>query len=228
MHSFKLTNRSNKQYDESMKTKFISIFIFVSLVSALAGEKLAPSPKMIFEENKNQWPKQVMFEADFGGGKLFLEKNTFTYLFIENVNFHDFTRSEKGIPLVHYHSFKVNFINSNPKVDVTGSDLFSFHRNYFLGNDPGNWAEGVKLYGGVSYKNLYPFIDMNVYNVEQNLKYDLVVNPGGDPKNITFEYEGTDNMHLENGNLYIQTSISTVIEQKPFAYQILIGALFSM
>lgn len=189
----------------------------------MAGEVLTSAPKMIFEENKNQWPEQVMFEADFGGGKLFLEKNTFTYLFIENVNFHDITRDENIPPLVHYHSFKVNFLNSNATVGLTGNAPFSFHRNYFLGNNPQNWAEGVKLYGEVMYENLYSSIDMKVYNVDQNLKYDLIVKPGGDPKVIKFDYEGTDKMHLENGHLYIQTSVGMVIEQKPFAYQVIDG-----
>jgi len=210
-----------------MKTKLGFLFLFFSffssLLSAMPGEELKPGPKMIFEENKNQWPKQVMFEADFGGGKLFLEKNTFTYLLIEKVNFHDFAKNDKEPLTVHYHSFKVNFLNSNPTVGITGNHLFSFHRNYFLGNNPSTWAEGVKLYGEVTYKNLYPSIDMNVYNVDQNLKYDLIINPGGDPSTIKFDYQGTDKMHFENGNLFIQTSVGVVIEEKPFAYQIIDG-----
>ena len=206
-----------------MKIKLSCIFFFVYLFSAVAGEDLKPAPKIIFEENKNQWPKQVMYEADFGGGKLFLEKNTFTYLLIENVNFHDFSKKEKSPPIVHYHCFKVNFLNSNLNVGVTGNDSFSFHRNYYLGNDPKTWADGVRLYGQVSYKNLYPSIDMNVYNAEKNLKYDLIINPGGDPSSIKFDYEGTDKMHLENGHLFIQTSLGTIIEQRPYAYQVING-----
>ncbi len=206
-----------------MKTKLSSIFFFVYLFSAIAGEEVTPAKKIIFEENKNQWPKQVMFEADFAGGKLFLEKSTFTYLFIENVDFHGIYRKEKDSAIVHYHSFKVNFQNSNPDTDVSGSNLFSFHRNYYRGNNPSSWADGVKLYSKVSYKNLYPSIDMDVYSAEQNLKYDLIINPGGAPENIKFDYDGTDKMQIKNGNLYIQTSVGTVIEQKPYAYQIIDG-----
>ncbi len=206
-----------------MKAKLIYIFIFITSLSGLAAGDKRPVPKMIFEENKSQWPRQVMFEADFGGGKLFLEKNTFTYLLVENVNFHDHNRKEKGAPLIHYHSFKVNFENSNSAAAITGNKMYSFPRNYYLGNDPSKWAEGVRLYEGASYKNLYPSIDMNVYGDGQHLKYDLIVNPGGSAENIKFNYEGADKMYLEYGNLYIQTSLGVVEEQKPYAYQVIDG-----
>ncbi|MES2592524.1 MAG: PKD domain-containing protein [Bacteroidota bacterium] len=208
-----------------MKARFIFFFIFISSIASIVGEELVPVPsrKLIFEENKNQWPKQVLFEADFGGGKLFLEKNTFTYLLIESVNFHDFKKKEKDLPLIHYHSFKVNFLNSNSTVNITGANPYSFQRNYYLGDNPRNWGEGVSLYAEVVYKDLYPSIDMNVYNTEQNLKYDLIVNPGGDPENIKLEYSGADKMYLKEGNLYIQTSLGMVVEQKPFAYQVIDG-----
>jgi len=206
-----------------MKTLLLYIFILISIISVKAEEKLIKGPKLIFEENKNQWPKQVLFETEFAGGKLFLEKNTFTYFFTEKINFHDNKKNENKAPKIHYHSFKVNFLNSNNKVVVKGNTPLSFHRNYFLGNDSSNWATGVKLFEEVSYENLYPFIDMNVYNLEQNLKYDLVINAGGDPSDIKFEYVGADKMHIKNGNLYIQTSLGKVVEQKPFAYQMIDG-----
>ena len=37
------------------------------------------------------------------------------------------------------------------------------------------------------------------------------------------EYEGADRLFLKNGNLHIQTSVNEIIEQKPFAYQVIAG-----
>src|SRR5258705_5886360 len=34
-----------------------------------------------FTENKGQWESNILFQADFRGGRLFLEKNDFTYVF---------------------------------------------------------------------------------------------------------------------------------------------------
>lgn len=197
------------------------LFIVLFLVSflAYANGKSPSSSTIIFEENKNQWPAEVIYQADIPSGKLFLEKNTLTYLLVENVDFHDFSRNMEDTVTVRYHSFKVNFQNSNPNVSINGNDPYSFHRNYYLGNNPDKWAENVKLYGQVHYSNLYPFIDMNVYNSGENLKYDFVVNPGGDPKNIKMKYDGQDKMYIEYGHLYIQTSLGVIMEQKPYVYQ---------
>jgi len=200
-----------------MKTKILFSGIFFSFLTPLLA--FGEAPKIIFEQNKNQWPEQVMYQADIRGGNLFLEKNTFTYLFMGNANFHDHNRNPDDTITVKYHSFKVNFQNSNPDVEVSGDNLLSWHRNYYRGNDSKKWAENVKLYGQVYYKDLYPSIDMKVYNVEQNLKYDLIIHPGGNVKNIRYNYTGPDEMHLEYGHLYIKTSVGLIIEQKPYAYQ---------
>ena len=50
-----------------MKTLLLYIFILISIISVKAEEKLIRGPKLIFEENKNQWPKQVFFETEFAG-----------------------------------------------------------------------------------------------------------------------------------------------------------------
>ena len=54
-----------------MKTLLLYIFILISIISAKAEEKLIRGPKLIFEENKNQWPKQVLFETIEISGLLF-------------------------------------------------------------------------------------------------------------------------------------------------------------
>ncbi|MBL7891538.1 MAG: gliding motility-associated C-terminal domain-containing protein [Bacteroidia bacterium] len=203
-----------------MRFKKLLFYILVTIpLLGFANSDIPSTPKIVFEENKSQWPEQVVFQADIPSGKLFLEKNTFTYLLTENVDFHDFKRDMEDTITVHYHSYKVNFRNSNPNVSVKGEELFSFHRNYYIGNDPQKWAEKVKLYGQVHYSNLYPKIDMHVYNSDQNLKYDFIVNPGGDPGNISMNYEGQDKLYVEYGHLYVQTSLGVIMEQKPYVYQ---------
>lgn len=177
------------------------------------------APSMIFEENKNQWPSQVLFQTDLRGGYLWLEKNTFTYQFNEPVDFHDHHRNPDDPISMKYHVFKVNFLNSNPNVEISGNNLQPGHRNYYRGNDPRTWAEKVQLYTQVYYKEIYEGIDINLYSTEHNLKYDLIVHAGANPKNIRMKYDGADKMHIEYGHLYIKTCVGTIIEQKPYAYQ---------
>ena len=178
------------------------------------------APKIIFEENKNQWPDVVKFRAEIPGGNLFLEQNTFTYLYQESINWHHDHRNESGGPVkVHCHAYKMNFENANPDAEISGNNRYAWHRNYYLGNDPKKWASDVPLYAQVYYKDLYENIDVQVYNVDNNLKYDIIVHEGGDPKNIRLKYDGTDGLHIQNGHLFIHTSAYDLLEQKPYAYQ---------
>lgn len=189
-----------------------------------AGEKpkVIPNPvsdKLFFEENKNQWPSQVYYQVEIPGGSLFLEKNLFTFHLVENVDFHGFVRKSKDSVTVHHHSYKVKFENSNPAVQISGTDKYSFVRNYYRGSDPEKWADNVSVYEGVKYQNIYSGIDIHIYNSDKHLKYDFIVNPGADYKNIKMDYDGPDEMRIDYGHLYIKTSVGVILEQKPYAYQ---------
>jgi hypothetical protein len=200
-----------------MKKILIAFLLIATHIASFAA-----APKIIFVENKNQWPGQVTFKADIKGGSIFLEKNTFTYLFVDQNAF-----SEENHAPVHSkiksHAFKVNFLNSNPDVQVSGNNAQESVRNYYIGNDPKKWAENAREYTQVHYQELYSSVDMNVYNEEENLKYDFIIQPGGNVKNIKLEYSGPDEMHLEDGHLCIKTSVGLIIEQKPYAYQVVNG-----
>ena len=183
-----------------------------------------------FEENRNQWESQVKYKVEFVNGSLFLEKDKFTYAFLNGKDMERFYHSQHagkqpGIesPLVNAHAFKVNFLSSNPNTYLAASNPFTDYRNYFIGNDPSKWASNVLSYKEVVYNNLYDNIDMKLYGYEDHLKYDFIVRPGGQVRSIRMEYDGTDRLFLKDGNLHIQTSVNEIIEQKPFAYQVVAG-----
>ncbi|TAL56186.1 MAG: PKD domain-containing protein [Bacteroidetes bacterium] len=210
----------------STKTVFSmqKVSLFRSLALAFAAIPFASfgeAPNIAFEANKNQWPEQVKFKADIPGGHLFLEQNTLTYLYKENISWNHGVGNDRSVPPTKQkmHTFRVHFENSNLNADISGNNRYSWHRNYYLGNDQSKWASNVPVYSQVYYKDLYDEIDMQVYNVENNLKYDIIVHSGGNVKNIKLRYDGTDGMRIENGHLFIKTSVYDLIEQKPYAYQ---------
>ncbi len=52
--------------------------------------------------------------------------------------------------------------------------------------------------GAVTYKNIYPGIDLRYYTDNGKLKYDLIVHPGANPENIAMQYEGLNDLTLTN------------------------------
>lgn len=183
-----------------------------------------------FEENKNQHPKQVKYSAPlFRGGKVYFENNAFTFHFwdaegIEHLHHpdHDLASSsgksseEKKI---NFFSYTAQFIGAKPNPLIIGTEKESFLRNYFTGSDSSRWASGVAVYNRIRYKELYSGIDVEIYNIGENMEYDYILNPGANPNLIQVKYIGTQSIKILNGALHIQTSLGLVTETKPIAYQ---------
>jgi len=122
------------------------------------------------------------------------------------------------LPVVKGHAYEVTFLNAGtPEIIPEKAD--ESYANYFIGNDPKKWASNVKSYQLVNYKSLYQGINMQVYSDAGVLKYDLIVEPGADPSQIQLQYTGVDKLEIKKEQLIITTSVGTVTEQMPFAYQ---------
>lgn len=182
-----------------------------------------------FIENKNQWEAQVEFKLEFSVGNLFLEKDKFTYVFLDEndlAEFHHLKHAGKNATkslhdiVIDGDAFKVNFVGANSAVRTSGHEKFPDYKNYFLGNEPDKWASAVWSYQQVKYTELYDDIDMLVYGAEESLKYEFVVRPHADPADIRLEYEGLKSIELRNSKLHLETTVNKIVEQAPYSYQI--------
>lgn len=117
------------------------------------------------------------------------------------------------------HSFKINFKNASISPKIIAHELQNYHVSYFLGSES-HWAGGVPVYKKLRYENLYQDIDLDFTVSGESLKYEFKVKAGANPAQIQFAYEGLNDIYLKNEQLYLVTSIDTLIELKPFSYQI--------
>ncbi len=181
-------------------------------------------------ENKGQWPAQVLARTDLEAGNLYLEKDGFTYCFVDatavskrsHAHIGLIPRSEKP-DKIHCHAVRVKFKNALSTVAVRKADQMITRYNYLLGNDQSKWVQNAGAFGTIYYEDLYQNIDLKFYSVGQNLKYDLLVNPGGNPQQIILDYQGASSVKVKNGQLVIQTSVNSWEEMNPYAYQIING-----
>ncbi len=174
-----------------------------------------------FIENKGQFLEQIDFKLSLKAGDLYFEGNKITYNLYEKGKIssyrHGFTDDSSNIKC---HAFQAKFISSKDPIK-NPMDPTPNRYNYYIGNDTEKWSTDVKAYQKVRYDELYNNIDMVIYESHGNLKYDLLVHPGGNPKNIKIEYSGIDELKLKRGHLHLTTSLGDVIEQSPFAYQLI-------
>ena len=117
------------------------------------------------------------------------------------------------------HRVGVLWRNANPNVVMEGiqphSDL-----QHFYNTEDSQPVLGVKNYQQVRYNNLYDNIDLVLYFQENHIKYDFLVHPGGDVRDIELEYLGQDSLFLDTtGTLNLQTSLGQLTELAPYTYQ---------
>ena len=121
--------------------------------------------------------------------------------------------------LLHMHSYRVSFVNANDNVSILPDKAVSSYNNYMVG-DKKNWTTHCKIYQSIVYKNLYNGIDVHYHTDVGTLKYDIVVHPGADLSQIILQYDGQTSLSIRKNKVYIQTSVGTVQELEPEAYQV--------
>lgn len=184
-----------------------------------------------FIPNKGQWSDPYNFKVELGGGEIYFSEQRMIFAFWDQ------KQKSAIMDAMHGHSSQTSptsdkvdavgvyadFIGSNPHPTIQGSEEYSFYHNYYLGNDQSKWASQVPVYKKMTYQNIYEGIQMSFYTDSSHLKYDWIVAPGANPKDIKVKYTGAKSVALFDGGLHIVTGVNEWIEQKPYAYQIING-----
>jgi len=115
---------------------------------------------------------------------------------------------------------EMNLLGADPHAQLIAGDLQQGKVNYFLGKDPSKWHSNIPLYGRVSYRSIYPGIDLAFHGAGKQLEFDYLVNPSADAARIAVSFRGADSLHTDNaGNLILATSAGSIQLNKPIAYQ---------
>jgi len=206
------------------------LLVNLNIVHACDADDL-PESYLNFIENKGQWHDNITYQAELPMARLYLESDRLTYLLMDPADIetvheqHHSSTPDMDLMKVDCHAFYVHFAGANPDASTIGNCLANHHHNYYQSNDPSKWASQVPLYNLVNYYNLYDGIDMSLYGEAGSIKYDFIVAAGADVNQIQLQFEGNDAVFIEEGNLHITTSVNTLIEQAPYAYQYIDGQL---
>lgn len=213
-------------------------FLRVGMVLILSGGLLTglaftlqAQPAGRFIENKDQWPKDIDFISRIPGGRMVVGSASFKYHFLDYNKLdrlhHQGHQPEPdghgGDDRVRGHSVVARFVGADAGAIPVAFGRSQEYYNFYLGADPEKWGTHAYGYEGMLYTSFYPGIDLKIYATGENVKYDLIVAPNGEPSRIRIAYEGADQMYLDNGNLHIKTSLTDIIEKKPVAWQFVEG-----
>ena len=204
--------------------------LVLGLLLPLAARATSPGPaagSLEFIRNQGQWAEPVRYAAALPGGRLFVQATGLTYAFYDPAFLGQHHHSGTGAPAapaggtIAAHAYSVFFEKASPRARLTATEATPGERNYFVGSDARRWASHVRAYRQLRYSDLWPGIDLTLYeNQTQRLEYDVLLAPRANPARVALRYDGASALRLDAaGNLVISTSVRTTTELAPQAWQ---------
>ncbi|MEO8760320.1 MAG: hypothetical protein ABI388_04215, partial [Bacteroidia bacterium] len=212
-----------------IKKKYIIFLFSVFLLAKLQAKDDTPS-YINYIQNKGQWNTKVLYQGDFKGGRVFLEKNAFTYLFYPQDGLtqlhphHKTSQANNSQPItLNFHAVRMEFLGSSSNTTTQQAAKKPFYHNYYLGNDAKKWTSNVPLSEQVLYTNLYQGISLKTFSNNNDVRYDFTVNPLADASLIKLKFTGQNRLSIKDDKLIISTSVGDMAQQAPYAYQVING-----
>jgi len=124
--------------------------------------------------------------------------------------------SDTLITIYHYDriDFNLDGINSGFEIETTGTS--ADYLNYYTTGTPNTGIHLVRSYKSVTYKNIYPGIDLEFKSdTLSGFKYTFIVHPMGNITSIRLKIKGPEILLQAAGSLLLTNSIGSIEEEIP-------------
>ncbi|MBI2271746.1 MAG: SBBP repeat-containing protein [Bacteroidetes bacterium] len=191
----------------------------------------------------------VLYKGEGGGSDIYIRKTGISYVLsnVNEVTKEIIEKAEESEKLndskvntvqkvrelwkehqLRIHRVDMDFVDGNARQEVITYDQLEGYSNYYYAHCP-QGITYVNSYNAIMLRNVYNEIDVKYYGGKENgLKYDIVVNPGGDPAQIKLKYTGVQNITYSEGKLTIKTSVNDIEESIPKVYQNINGHIVNI
>lgn len=177
-----------------------------------------------FKENKGQIIDQneksnnaVKYLLNTNGLNVQLKQNGFSYDIYEtkkipvkqrieeNNTFSSIVKNDKKAPDYSleytFHRIDIDFVNSNPNVELISNEESSDYDNYYNVPTKPEGITNVHQYKQITYKNIYPNIDI-VFSIPKDslkaVEYNFIVHPEGKISDIQLKFNGAKTELVHN------------------------------
>lgn len=188
------------------------------------GAFLQQADRLFFIENKGQWHSDVLYLCRMGNLDVWITKYGVNYNFYKiDKEYGDMADSHGKDPedklghespekntLLYGHRVLMELDGYNPFSATEGRQKQEGYYNYFVGTVSGRHVRKAELYKEVLVKNVYEGIDIRYYFDSGFLRYDFIVHPGANPKQIKFKLKGQIKEYLKEGILCYTTRFGEV------------------
>ena len=161
-----------------------------------------------FIENKGQIDiPEILYYGKSMNNDFYLTKNAICYVLKKHNS--DTSQLEQRLD--------IDLQNANPNPQIVAEKPLIAKINYYLGRKQ---MTDIASFKNLIYKDVYPNIDMKLYIIEGKIRYDFIVHPGGNPKNIQLKMLGVNKLFLDNkGNVIAQNQVGQIQQGALKIYQ---------
>jgi hypothetical protein len=166
-----------------------------------AGEG-AMQPPLLFFENRGQCAPEVLFQTRLPGLVASVLADGFELL------------------LGDERSLRVRFEGSSGAAAARGLEARPGRGHFLAGADPSRWTRDVATFARVRLAGLYPGIDLELYESQGRLEYDLVLAAGADVRQAVLVLEGAHEAGIDGqGALLARVGDELLCQRAPVAWQ---------
>jgi uncharacterized protein (TIGR02145 family) len=123
-----------------------------------------------------------------------------------------------------FHRIDFDLLNPYPACEIITSGRSDDYANYYTTGTPAEGVTNVRSYQTVTYKNIYPEIDLEfMTDTKSGVKYNFVVHPGGKLSSIRMKITDPEIAVNDTGSLQLKTSQGTIEEAIPESHYRLAG-----
>ncbi|MFB9110909.1 T9SS type B sorting domain-containing protein [Flavobacterium gyeonganense] len=217
------------------------LFFFISTFTLFSQNK---NHSIGFKENKGQIMDQkgkpntaVKYLLNSNGLNVQLKKNGFSYDIYEVKKIPvSPSKTSKTLPYqipekdkdkkpeynleYKFHRVDIDFVNSNSKVELITDQQSKDFDNYYNVPDKPEGIVGVHQYKQITYKNIYPNIDV-VFTIpddpQKTVEYNFVIHPKGKISDIQLKFNGAET-DLVNNKIQMNVHFGKMEETLPASW----------
>ena len=86
-------------------------------------------------------------------------------------------------------ALRMRLVNGRSRPGIQGENRLAGRSHYLRGRDPGQWRLNVPTFSRVSYRQVYPGVDLVFYGNGRRLEFDFRLDSGVDPDSVRLHFE---------------------------------------
>ena len=217
-----------------MVHRYLSIILFLSFTAPCFPH---PADKPEFKtsiasgfiENKGQIIDQnnkpnpsVLFLLNTPGLNVQLRKSGFSYdvySLVFNTNLHPKVTNDSLVPKYKVQRIDIDFQNINPSSTIETSVSSTEYLNYYTLGLPPEGVTSVRSFNTVTYKDIYPGIDLQfICNKDRLFEYTFILQPGAEIASIKFKVSGPQRIRKFKDGIQMETTVGDIEEEIPVCF----------